>query len=546
MKRVRNGLCILLSWLLILQTTWGVCAQEPRTAAPPQETQPVQRPATSSNNPPSLDEAIKLSSLEIAALTEKFSFDQRAIQAKVQIIKAESKRREEAFKAAAKAAGKQVEAKERELRRLKSTTTDPEVNKERKRIKCEILKIKKEMTDKTFDFLQQQTLADVQVSRLNLLANWRSVHQQLEQRIVNGTIGQRPYGDVLDIGSRGTNKPFRGQERDVQWGQREIDAARERKVFPREIDDAVVTEYVNRIANNLARNSDLKIPLKVFVVRQEVRKDGKPVLDKDGQPQQVANAMALPGGFLIVFSGVLLESENESEFAGVVAHEMAHAAARHANRMANKGKLFSVAQLAAFIGLQIFAPGLFYAASYLGYYLKGLLLQAIFDGMGIVFTLNALGVSRDFELEADQLGMQYAWKTGYDPEGFIKLFDHMSLKEGYASHTSFFATHPAFGDRILLALKEYEALRALAPDRKFLNDTSEFQEIKEQLRGKLRRDKEKIQTDSTRPSLGPGEPELEDCPEILSPPSAAPSPGVPAQAQKGCPSEPGKSGEAIW
>ncbi len=543
---MKRGLCILLSWLLILQSTLGVCAQEPRTAAPPPGSQPAQTPATASNAPPSLDEAIKLSSLEIAALAEKFPFDQRAIQAKLQIIKAESKRREEAFKAAAKAAGKEVEAKERELGKLKSTTTDPEVNKERKRIKCEILKIKKEVTDKTFDFLQQQTLADVQMSRLNLLANWRSVHQQLERRIVNGTASQRPYGDVLDIGSRSTKKPFRGQERDVQWGQREIDAARERKMFPQEIGDPVVTEYVNRIANNLARNSDLQIPLKVFVVRQEIRKDGKPVLDKDGQPQQVANAMALPGGFLIVFSGVLLESENESEFAGVVAHEMAHAAARHANRMANKGKLFSVAQLAAFIGLQIFAPGLFYAASYLGYYLKGLLLQAIFDGMGIVFTLNALGVSRDFELEADQLGMQYAWKTGYDPEGFIKLFDHMSLKEGYASHTSFFATHPAFGERILSALKEYEALLAVAPDRKFLNDTSEFQEIKEHLRDKLRRDKKQIQTDSTRPSLGPGELELEDCPEILSPPSAAPSPGLPAQAQKGCPSEPGKSREAIW
>ena len=153
-------------------------------------------------------------------------------------------------------------------------------------------------------------------------------------------------------------------------------------MFPKEIDDPVVTEYVNRLANNIARNSDLRVPLKVFLVQQEVRKDGKVVFNPDGQPQQVANAMALPGGFLIVFAGVVLESENESQLAGVLAHEISHSAARHANRLANKAKAFNIAQMATFIGLQIFAPGLFYAVSYLGYFLKGLLLQAIFNGMG--------------------------------------------------------------------------------------------------------------------------------------------------------------------
>ena len=145
---------------------------------------------------------------------------------------------------------------------------------------------------------------------------------------------------------------------------------------------------------------------------------------------------------------MILAAENESELAGVISHEMAHCAARHAHRMQSKGRTFGIIQLATSIGLSIFAPGLFQAASYLGYYLKGLLLQAIFQGMGLVFTMNVLGVSREFELEADQLGMQYAWKSGYDPEGFIRLFDHMSQKEGHASSTSFFATHPAYGDRI--------------------------------------------------------------------------------------------------
>ena len=185
--------------------------------------------------------------------------------------------------------------------------------------------------------------------------------------------------------------------------------------------------------------------------------------------------------------------------------------------------MFNVAQLATFIGLQVFAPGLFQAASYLGYQLKSLLLQGIFDGLGIVFTVNALGVSRDFELEADQLGMQYAWKAGYDPRGFVDLFDRMSQKSGYASRTAFFATHPAFGDRILKALKEYKAIHPISSERQFLSDTSEFQEVKQRLRNELEKPK-KVETDSNRPSLKDVEPGAEDCRELVS--SSSPSPPI--------------------
>jgi Zn-dependent protease with chaperone function len=518
MKKVQDALAIILSWLLVVQSTASLYAQEPLPppAAKTAEASPS-RAVPPGEAPPTADEVVKLPSVEIAATAEKFSYDQRAIQAKREAIQKESRQREEAFKKVAKAAEKHVEAKEGELRKLGSTVTDPQTSKKRKEIRCEILKTKKEMMEKSLDFIQAQNAADVIVARLNLLANWRTVNQQLEQKIAGGTIAQRTYGNVLDIGNRGTRKPFKGQQDDVRWGQSEIDMARERKMFPQEIEDPVVKEYVNRVATNLGRHSDLQVPLKVFVVEQELRKNGRPVLDKNGQPQQVANAMALPGGFLIVFAGVMLESENESELAGVLAHEMAHAAARHSNRMRNKGKVFSIAQLATIIGLQFLAPGLFSAASYLGYYLKGLLLQAIFDGMGIVFTLDALGVSRDFELEADQLGMQYAWNTGYDPEGFVKLFDHMAEKEGYASHTSFFATHPAFGDRIINSLREYKALRSVTVERTFLTDTSEFQEMKERLRTSLRKAPKPAPKDANKPTLKPEEPEPDDCSEVLSP-----------------------------
>lgn len=184
--------------------------------------------------------------------------------------------------------------------------------------------------------------------------------------------------------------------------------------------------------------------------------------------------------------------------------------------MQTKGRTFGIIQLATSIGLSIFAPGLFQVASYLGYYLKGLLLQAIFQGMGLVFTMNVLGVSREFELEADQLGMQYASKSGYDPEGFIRLFDHMSQKEGHASSTSFFATHPAYGDRIQNALKEYKALSATdRHNRAFMTDTSEFREVKERLRKSLQKTEKEIQEENNKPFLNRSEPSPEECNKIL-------------------------------
>lgn len=527
MKRARKELSTLLAWLLITEGALGAVGQPP-----PPITSAAQEPAATTTlayqaRPP-LHEVLKLPSLEIAALAEHFTYDPKAIAARAEALKRESKAHEQTYKTATKAAEKQVEAKERELAKLPTRSDDPQVVVARKKVQCQIAKIRKDVTDRTFDFLQQEISYDVQIARLNLLANWAPANRAIEQKIASGTAGQRSYGNVLDIGNRGSIKPFKNQDDDIPWGQQEIDAARQRGMLPKEVSDPVLKEYVNRVAQNIARNSDLAVPLKVYLVQQEVRKEGKPITGKDGQPEQVANAMALPGGNLFIFAGVVLASENESQLAGVIAHEMAHSAARHAKRSSNKGRTFGIVQLAAVIGLQIFAPGLFYAASYLGYYLKGLLLQAIFDGLGLVFTINALGVSRDFELEADQLGMQYAWKTGYDPRGFIDLFDQMSEKGGYASRTSFFATHPAYGDRTLNVLKEYKVLRSLTPERQELTDTSEFQEMKERLRRELIKTPKQVESDTERPTLKGSEPDAAECEKLLAPPSA-PTSSTPAQ-----------------
>jgi Zn-dependent protease with chaperone function len=514
---LRKVLSLGLIWLLTVQTSGGVQAEALDQTAPPATGAGNPQPDEPST-PPSLEELVKGSSIEIAAWAEQFDFDQNAIKARIEAVKQGRKTREKAFKTAAKSAEKQGEQKEQELSKL--LTSSDETQRSRKKILCEIAKVRKDTTQRTFEFLQSEIADDVTTSKLELAAAWRSESRQIEQKVANGTITQRRFGDVINVGHRTTRDPFKGQGDDQAWGKKEMDEARASKLFPEEIKDPVVREYVNRLAANLALNSDLQVPLNTYVVQQELRKDGRPVLGKDGQPEQVANAMALPGGYLIIFAGIVLESETESELAGVIAHEMSHCAARHAHRMQSKGKTFGIIQLATSIGLSIFAPGLFQAASYLGYYLKGLLLQGIFQGMGLIFTVNVLGVSREFELEADQLGMQYASRSGYDPEGFIRLFDHMSQKEGHASSTSFFATHPAYGDRIQNALKEYKALHAAdKPGRQYTTDTSEFQELKERLRKSLQKTEQEIQEETQRPSLSRPEPSPEECAEILNCPT---------------------------
>jgi len=509
----RKLLSLGLIWLFTVQTSRSVQAEALEQMAPPpaaaENPEPVQP-----SGPPSLDELVKASSIEIAAWAEQFAFDQNAIKARIEAVKKASKIREAAFKTAAKSAEKQIAQKEQELAKLLASSD--ETQSSRKKILCEIAKIRKDTTQKTFEFLQSEIADGVTLSKLELAAAWKSESRQIEQKIANGSITARRFGDVINVGHRTTRDPFKGQADDQAWGKKEIEEARVNKLFPQEIKDPVVREYVNRLAANLALNSDLQVPLNTYVVQQEMKKDGRPVLGKDGQPEQVANAMALPGGYLLIYAGMILESETESELAGVIAHEMAHCAARHAHRMQSKGRTYGLIQLASSIGLSIFAPGLFQAASYLGYYLKGLLLQAIFQGMGLVFTMDVLGVSREFELEADQLGMQYASKAGYDSEGFIRLFDHMSQKEGRASSTSFFATHPAYGDRIQNALKEYKALSAAdGPKRTFVTDSSEFQEVKLRLRKSLQKTEKEIQEEIKKPSLNRSEPSPEECDEIL-------------------------------
>lgn len=214
------------------------------------------------------------------------------------------------------------------------------------------------------------------------------------------------------------------------------------------IDDPVVVEYVNRVGQNLVRNSDAKVP---FTIK---------VIDSDE-----VNAFALPGGFFYVNSGLILRAQEESELAGVMAHEISHVTARHGTRGQSRAEL---AQL-AMIPLILLGPG-----GWAGY--------GLYQGLNLAIPISFLKFSRDFEREADFLGLQYMYKAGYDPNSYITFFERIQADEKRRPGTipKMFSTHPPSAERIENAQKEIA--RILPAKDEYVVTTSEFDTVKARLR----------------------------------------------------------------
>jgi hypothetical protein len=264
-------------------------------------------------------------------------------------------------------------------------------------------------------------------AKLDLIQNWPGQFRQIQQQLADGSYRNRRWPDVEDIGFRQIQA---GQKDDIKTGQ---DAIRQMKLaglMPKEIQDEAVIDYVRTLGQKIAARSDLQVPLNITVL------DSKEI-----------NAFALPGGYLFLERGLLEAADNESELAGVIAHEMSHDVARHAKRLMTKGTIASIIYSAAQVAAMILTGGVAGIGTYYA-------LQYGFYGLGLVMNLQLLGVSRDYELEADQLGIQYAWNSGYSPEGFIEFFDKIASKEGYINGTSWFRTHPPFYQRMVDAQRE--------------------------------------------------------------------------------------------
>jgi predicted Zn-dependent protease len=253
--------------------------------------------------------------------------------------------------------------------------------------------------------------------------------------------------DVEAIGNRSVGKGpnFYSLEREIALGK---SLAQEVERSSKLIDDPVVTEYVNRVGQNLVRNSDAKVP---FTIK---------VIDSDE-----VNAFALPGGFFYVNSGLILRAQEESELAGVMAHEISHVCARHGTKNATKGEAMQLAM----IPLMLLGPG-----GWAGY--------GIYEAASLAIPVTYLKFSRDAEREADYLGVEYMYKAGYDPNSYVTFFERIQADEKRRPGTipKVFSTHPPTPDRIEATQKEIARILPARPE--YIVTTSEFDSVKSRLR----------------------------------------------------------------
>ncbi len=312
------------------------------------------------------------------------------------------------------------------------------------------------------------TAFENRLAKLDIIEKWPAERRQIEQELASGTYHSRQHGDVKDIGFRDVGS---GQQEDVKKGRDAIEEMKISGLMPKEIENEFVRRYVTDLAKKIAARSDLHVPVQVTVLNSKE-----------------VNAFALPGGFLFVQRGLLEEVEDEAQLAGVLAHEIAHAAARHGHQLMKRATVASIIYQAAQVAAMIFTGGV---ASIGMYYA----LQYGFYGLGLVLSLDLLGVSREFELEADQLGVQYAWNAGYDPSGFIRFFDKMAHETGYVKGLSWFRTHPPFYTRMVQAKRE---IMFLPKKENLIRQTSAFQQMKEEL-AKVTAEAE--EEEQNRPSL---------------------------------------------
>jgi len=247
--------------------------------------------------------------------------------------------------------------------------------------------------------------------------------------------------DPNQIGNRDPGKglDFYSIEKEIAIGkQMAQEVERQAKI----VDDPIVAEYVNRLGQNLVRNSDAKVPFTIKVIDAED-----------------INAFALPGGFFFVNTGVIAAADNEAELAGVMAHEIAHVAARHGMKQQTKADLVRYASI----------PAMILSGGWTGY--------LIYQGAQLAIPMGFLTFSRADEAQADDLGLQYMYKTGYDPNAFIDFFEKVQSQEKRkpGSMAKVFSTHPPTADRIKAAQKN-EAHLPARPE--YVVNTSEFNDVK--------------------------------------------------------------------
>lgn len=360
----------------------------------------------------------------------------------------------------------------------------------------------------------RKVLFENQRAKVELALTWPAKQQENLARLADGSYRKREFADVESIGFRAG---FEKQEHDVRWGQRiwqelqssgqvppelvkseemrvrelvgkietlrgeELEQAK-RELYEAQIElsrAVFVYRYIQRVVARVAAASDVKVPIQLHVVW-------------DDDP----NAFALPGGIVVINTGMLYSKlnqfllidvaraeqteasgqefrlESESELAGLVAHELVHISRRHARRLEKHANVLS---LIAQTGMLVLLYSLGGPVGIGTYYLT----QAILFGASLAIAIELLGVSRDSEREADVIGAQTAWNAGYDPSGFVRLFDRMANRFGYVLGASWFRTHPPSMERMVAVKTE---LTFLPAKEAAVVDTKEFQDVIETVR----------------------------------------------------------------
>jgi beta-barrel assembly-enhancing protease len=259
----------------------------------------------------------------------------------------------------------------------------------------------------------------------------------------------RKHADVQNIGNRNVAGRIFGVLPNMVSLEKEIalgaQIAQQFEQTARLIEDPVISEYVDRVGQNIVKHSDAKVPFHIKVV------------DTDE-----VNAFAFPGGYFYVNKGLLLAADNEAELAGVMAHEISHVCARHATERLSKAQYIQFAAI----------PALFVG----GYWTQ----MGIQNALGLGINLELLGITRESEKEADQLGIQYMWNTGYDPNAFVSFFEKLRAqeKEKPGRLSGWFRTHPYTDSRIAASIDEQ---RYLPEKANYIIDTSEFARVRGRL-----------------------------------------------------------------
>ena len=263
--------------------------------------------------------------------------------------------------------------------------------------------------------------------------------------LVGGVCAEDKKKDPGQIGNRDVGKGinFYSLEKEIALGrQMAQEVQRQAKLNT----DPILTEYVNRVGQNLVRNSDARVPFTFQVIEADD-----------------LNAFALPGGYVFVNTGLIIMAEEEDEFAGALAHEIAHVAARHMTRQATKSQIANMAS----IPLSVLLGGW-----------AGVIAR---QGAGAVIPMTFLSFSRHDEAEADYLGLQYVYEAGYDPNGAINIFERLEAlsRRQPGKVSKLFSTHPMDADRIQRAQREIQQI--LPPRSEYVVSTSEYHEVRARL-----------------------------------------------------------------